>query len=74
MTSPSEIWTWKDAFAGFVFVAIGVTAITYSVLVLCNDYSISFWLPGFLLGPVMILLGVGAVIRGIKGTDASEEE
>lgn len=67
MTAPQdEGWRRKDAWTGLMFLCLGVLLVAYAVLAFRNGVPMVLWGTTVLLGPLLVLLGVNAIVRALR--------
>ena len=59
-------WTRRDARLGALFLVIGLLVIGFAYLAMQNDAPIMLWGGGWMLGPLLLLLGGNAVWRSLR--------
>jgi len=59
-------WTRRDIWLGLLFLFAGILIVAYSLTAMLNGYPIAFWGLGWVLGPILILLGGNGVIRSMR--------
>jgi hypothetical protein len=61
-----EKFTYKDVLPGLGFATLGILILVYSVLTMGNGWPWWFWLSGFIVGPLSLLMGCNAIYRGLR--------
>jgi hypothetical protein len=51
---------------GLLFLGMGVLVVAFAIAAMRNDMPIFLWGTGWLLGPVLLLLGGNAVWRSLR--------
>ena len=64
-----DTWSRKDIWLGLLFLGAGVLISMYGVLAARKDVPARFWCLAFVVGPVLVLLGVNSVFRALIAKD-----
>ncbi|MAW78131.1 MAG: hypothetical protein VX404_02715 [Planctomycetota bacterium] len=67
MNESNEQWQRKDALTGLLFCSIGALVTVYAYLAMRNDMPDFLWWPGWILGPILVLIGGNSIFRGLRG-------
>lgn len=59
-------WTRKDVWLGVLFVVFGLLIVLYAVAAMRRDLPVTWWGMAWLVGPVLLFLGVNGVVRSLR--------
>jgi len=59
-------WTTKDVRLGLVFLVSGALVIALALLETRNGIPMPLWALNWFVGPVLVLLGVNAIVRSLR--------
>lgn len=62
----TDQWTGKDVLMGLLFLVTGAVITAYSYLAMSNDVDVSLWALGWVVGPMLILLGINGIVRSLR--------
>lgn len=62
-------WRRKDAWLGLLFTAFGALVFAYALLARRNGMPIVLWGTALLFGPLLLLLGLNALVRSLRARD-----
>jgi hypothetical protein len=64
-----ERWERKDVWLGILFLLMGALVTLWAFLALRRDVPRAWWGAGFLVGPLLLLLGGNAIVRSSRARD-----
>ncbi|MBL8749815.1 MAG: hypothetical protein JNK78_11690 [Planctomycetes bacterium] len=65
-TPPADEWQHRDVWLGLLFTAVGALITAYAWMARKNGMPVALWGGGIAFGPLMLLLGIHAIVRGIR--------
>ena len=67
MNESDERWQRKDVFTGLLLFSVGAVVTVYAFLAMRSDMPDFLWWPGWILGPILVLIGGNSIFRGLRG-------
>ncbi len=65
MNESDERWQRKDVFTGLLLFSVGAVVTVYAFLAMRSDMPDFLWWPGWILGPIFVLIGGNAILRSL---------
>ena len=66
MTDSDDRWRPRDALLGLLFLVAGTLVTTLVVLAMRSELPFRYAAVGWILGPVLVLLGLNAILRSLR--------
>jgi hypothetical protein len=70
--APTDPWERKDAWLGALIFAGGALITVYAFLAMRNDLPSILWWLGWIVGPLLLLVGANAIVRALRASGRDE--